>query len=110
MIEVGDQVRQWSRGFMGDPEEEWMMMGSAIGPMTVVRVIGLSGDDYAPEQGSASFIHVACALPPPYQQECHFHYFTLRSTRRPWQYRHNGSALHIVAKAPHVPRQTELFA
>ena len=108
MIHVGDQVRHWSRGWGRD--QDWMMFGSGIGPLTVVRVIELEGDDWAPEKGSARYFNIHCALPPPYQQEAHYQYFTLRSTRRPWQYRHNGSALHIVAKAQHVPEQQALFA
>jgi hypothetical protein len=95
---------------MGRSDEDWMMFGGGIGPMTVVRIIELDGDDWAPEKGPARYFHIQCALPPPYQQEAHYHYYTLRSTRRPWQYRHDGDALHIVAKAPHVPEQQDLFA
>ncbi|WP_395119687.1 hypothetical protein ACFCQI_01855 [Rhodanobacter sp. FW102-FHT14D06] len=107
MIEVGDKVRHWSRGYMSRPDEDWMMFGGGIGPMTVVRVIELDDEDWAQEKGPP-YVHVACALPPPYQQEAHYHYFTLRSTCRPWQYRSNGDALHIVAKAPREP-QGDLF-
>lgn len=110
MIEVGDKVRHWSRGYLGLPDEEWMMFGSAIGPLTVVRVIELDSDDWKPEKGSAHYYNIVCALPPPCQQECHYSYFTVRSTRRSWQYRANGTALHIVARAQREPVQGGLFA
>lgn len=109
MIQIGDQVRHWSRGYMGRPEDDWMMHGSGIGPMTVVRVIELDGEDWTPEKGSAHYFQIHCALPSPFNQESHYHYFTLRSTRRPWQYRSDGNALNIVAKAPREP-QMDLFA
>lgn len=108
MIEVGDKVRHWCRGYMGRSEDDWMMHGSGIGPLTVVRVIELDDEDWAPKKGSARYFNIHCALPPPFDQESHYHYFTLRSTRRPWQFRSDGDALHIVAKAPREP-QMDLF-
>ena len=108
MIRVGDKVRHWCRGYMGRPEDDWMMFGGGIGPMTVVRVIELDGEDWAPEKGSARYFNIHCALPPPFQQEAHYHYFTLRETSRPWQMRSNGNALHVVSRAP-TPAQADLF-
>lgn len=109
MIQIGDQVRHWSRCYMELPEDDWMMYGSGIGPLTVVRVIELTGEDWAQEKGPP-YVHVACALPPPFQQESHYCYFNLRGTRRSWQYRAKGTALHIVAKAQREPVQGSLFA
>lgn len=106
MIQPGDKVREYSRGFMRDPGDDWMLFGGGIEPMTVVRVsdcpdFGWShdgGETWDTERGPG-YVQVVCALPPPHHQEAHYHYFNVRPTKRWWQYRARGCALDIVERS-----------
>jgi hypothetical protein len=113
VIKPGDKIREYSRGFMCDPADDWMLCGSGIGPLTVVRVVDFEGyweadsvDGPRDTERGPGYLQVVCALPPPYHQEAHYQYFNVRPTKRWWQYRARGLALDIVARAP----QMEMFA
>jgi hypothetical protein len=86
-----------------------MLFGSGIGPLTVVRVSPPLSDEYWEVDGKRdtehgpSYRQITCALPPPHHQESHYQYFTVRPTRRWWQWRARGDALVIVGRAPDGP-------
>ncbi len=113
MIHVGDLVRNWCRGWNGDPAHDWTMHGAGIPPLIVKRVSGACTCAHIVAQinGCAAprppHFHIACTHPThPIGNDS---YYTLRETRRPWQMRADGTALHVVARAPTAP-QADLFA
>lgn len=113
MIRAGDLVRVFSRGWGDRSANPWRMSGTGIPQLIVKRVSGPCPCAHFVAQinGCAAprpaHYHITCTHPThPIGNDSHY---TLRETRRPWQMRSDGTALHVVGRAT-TPPQADLFA